>query len=107
MNPLPAPSPASSRWQALAAIAAAIGAAACLWSAWCDFPFYMWNDVRLAPAFAVRHGINPYPPLGGGPLSTWIYGPVGILLNLPATLAATPLGALRSAWLINALVLLG
>src|SRR5206468_655065 len=59
----------------LAVTAAALAAVACLWSAWCEFPHYAWNDMRLAPAFAVAHGINPYPDLGGGPLSTWIYGP--------------------------------
>ena len=87
----------------------AIGAAACacLWMSWCEFPLYAWNEVRLAPAFALRHGINPYPPLGGGPLSTWIYGPVGIVVNLPATFAASPVGALHIASAINALIVLG
>ncbi|HEX2862214.1 MAG TPA: hypothetical protein VHN79_11265 [Lacunisphaera sp.] len=86
-------------WLALAA--AAGGAVACLWWAWCHFPQLAWNDARLAPAFALRHGINPYPPEGGGPLSTWIYGPVGLLLNLPATFAATAARALHAASLLN------
>lgn len=91
----------------LALYPAALAALACLWVSWCEFPIYAWNDVRLAPAFALRHGINPYPPLGGGPLSTWIYGPVGIVVNLPATFAASPVGALHTASVINALVVLG
>jgi hypothetical protein len=78
-----------------------------LWSAWCEFPQYAWNEIRLAPAFALRHGINPYPPLGGGPLSTWIYGPVSIVLNLPATWASTAAGAVQISNLINLLVTVG
>ena len=88
-------------------LAATVAALACLWAAWCWFPAFAWNDVRLAPAFALRHGLNPYPPLGGGPLNTWTYGPVGFILNLPATFATSAAGALQLAWLINALTLLG
>jgi hypothetical protein len=95
-----------SRVPALALFAASLGAIACLWLAWCEFPFYAWNEVRLAPAFAIRHGINPYPLIGDGPLSTWIYGPVGALLDLPATFAPNVLAALQTAWLINALTVL-
>jgi hypothetical protein len=94
-------SPNRAVWFAL--LVASIGCAGCLWVAWCQFPVFAWNDIRLAPAFALRHGINPYPPLGGGPLSTWIYGPVGIIINLPATFAATPETALHVASVINAL----
>ncbi len=95
-------------WQlALFLVASGMGVAGCLWAAWCEFPVYAWNDLRLAPAFALRHGIDPYPPPGGGPLSTWIYGPVGILVNLPATFAPTALAALQSASLINAAVVIG
>lgn len=86
-----------------AAIAAAV---TYLWIAWCEFPFHAWNDIRLAPAFAVRYGINPYPLIDEGPLFTWIYGPVGILINLPATFATTPVSALRIAGVMNAIVVL-
>jgi hypothetical protein len=91
----------------LTLLAASVGAAACLWWAWCHFPQLAWNEVRLAPAFALRHGISPYPPLGDGPLFTWIYGPVGLLVNLPATFATSAGGALQLASLINFLVVLG
>ncbi len=97
----PAPSTRLFGW---ALLAAGLGALACLWVAWCEYPVYGWNEVRLAPAFAVRHGINPYPPLGGGPLSTWIYGPIGILINLPATWASSVTGALQAAWGVNAVI---
>lgn len=63
--------------------------------------------MRLAPAFAVRHGINPYPLLGEGPLFTWIYGPTGIFVNLPATFATTAKAAVQTACAINLLTVLG
>jgi hypothetical protein len=85
-----------------------VGAAAllCLWTAWCEFPIHAWNEARLAPAFVLRQGINPYPAIGEGPLLTWIYGPIGILINLPATFAASAAGALRLGFLLNAAVLI-
>ena len=91
----------------LALIAATLGALGCLWGAWCEFPSWAWNDVRLAPAFALRHGINPYPLLGEGPLFTWIYGPTGIFVNLPATFASTAQAAVQTACAINLLTVLG
>jgi hypothetical protein len=91
----------------LTLMAAVVSVAACLWWAWCHFPQLAWNEVRLAPAFALRHGINPYPAEGGGPLSTWIYGPVGLVVNLPATFAPTAQTALQTAGLINFLVVIG
>jgi hypothetical protein len=90
----------------LATVATALGALGCLWAAWCEFPLHPWNDIRLAPAFALRHGTNPYPGAGEGPLFTWIYGPVPLLLQLPATCAASALGAIQAAWVINVLTLL-
>jgi len=90
----------------LALVAATLGALGCLWAAWCEFPVHAWNDIRLAPAFALRQGITPYPGAGEGPLFTWIYGPVPLFLNLPATFADTALGAIQTAWVINTLVLL-
>jgi hypothetical protein len=96
-----------SRVVPLALAAAALAALACLWSAWCEFPIFPWNDHRLAPAFALRHGINPYPLIGGGPLFTWIYGPVALFFNLPATFAETAKTAIQTACLINAVIVLG
>lgn len=87
-------------------VATAIASLLCLWTAWCEFPVHAWNEARLIPAFAVRTGINPYPLIGGGPISTWIYGPVSLLINLPATFASTAAGALHVASLINFGVLL-
>ncbi|HWA85416.1 MAG TPA: hypothetical protein VG710_04275 [Opitutus sp.] len=89
----------------LAALAALTGAITYLWLGWCAFPASNWNELRLAPTFALVHGETIYPPLDGGPLSTWIYGPVALLVNLPAALAASAATAVRIAGGINILVL--
>ncbi|HVU25129.1 MAG TPA: hypothetical protein VHE13_13465 [Opitutus sp.] len=89
----------------LPALAAAAGAVVYLWLGWCAFPASNWNELRLAPTFALVHGTTVYPPADGGPLSTWIYGPVGLLANLPATLASSATVAVGVAGAINLLVL--
>lgn len=90
----------------VASLVAAGAAGLCVWTAWCEFPSFSWNDLRLGPAFALRHGIEVYPNLGDGPLSTWIYGPVGLLLNLPATWAGSALAAVQAAGVLNLLVVI-
>ena len=102
-----APSPPLARhgWLACAALLAGLGALAYAWMSWCAFPGPTWNELRLAPAFALRHGVPLYPPAAGGPLSTWIYGPVGAIINLPATFAGSAENALEVAGLVNLLTL--
>lgn len=102
----PPPPTAGSRLLVIAAVATAVAAALYLWLTWCAFPVSNWNELRLAPAFALRAGVELYPALGGGPLSTWIYGPVGVCVNLPATFATTAIGALQTAGFINAATLI-
>ena len=60
-----------------------------------------WNEVRLAPTFMWWHGANPYPGPGESPLTTWIYGPVTLLLFLPAVAASDTLGALIIGACVN------
>ena len=88
-----------------AATIATIGALIYLWLGWCAFPASNWNELRLAPTFALLHGETLYPSLDGGPLSTWIYGPVASLVNLPATLAPTATAAIGIAGAVNLLTL--
>ena len=88
-----------------ATIAATAAAMMFLWYGWCVFPLSYWNEVRLAPAFALRHGLTVYAPGDGGPLSTWIYGPLTPVLNLPATFASSATSAIETAGAINALLL--
>ena len=74
-----------------------------LWTTLCFVPFVDWNDVRLAPTFMLWHGSSPYPGLDAGPLTTWTYGPMELLLNLPALLAPDAAGALLIGGVINLL----
>ncbi len=96
---------ADLRFRRLLAAVAAAAALAYLWFGWCVFPLSSWNEVRLAPAFALRHGLTVYAADGAGPLSTWIYGPLPLFLNLPATFAATAENAVLVAGAINLAIL--
>lgn len=75
-----------------------------LWVCWCLFPVSVWNDVRLAPAFALARGLPLYPAEDSGAVGTWIYGPLPLLLLWPATLAASAAHALLTAGAINLLM---
>lgn len=87
---------------------AAISAAAMwLWVCWCVFPGSVWNDVRLAPAFAIARGWPLYPSETNGAVGTWIYGPLPPLLWWPATWASNAGHALEIAGLINILTTVG
>jgi hypothetical protein len=81
-------------------------AGAWLWRCLCLFPAHGWNEIRLAPSFMWAHGVSPYPPAGSGPATTWIYGPLPLLLQLPATLAHDAASALLVAGSINLAVVL-
>lgn len=72
-----------------------------LWSCWCIFPGNPWNDIRVAPAVALHHGISIYSPPTSGPVSTWIYGPLPLLLMWPAGLARSAIGAIEIAGVIH------
>ncbi len=100
----PSPVPRSSLLMPLAWLTCA-AALAYLWLGWCAFPASNWNELRLAPTFALVHGGTIYPPADGGPLSTWIYGPIGLLVNLPATLAHSTSTAIEIAGVLNLLTL--
>ncbi|NBX30447.1 hypothetical protein EBR04_08420 [bacterium] len=94
------------RSSGLAAAAAAFSLALVwLWVCLCTFPLRSWNDIRLAPAFAPKLGLSIYPG-ADGPASTWMYGPLPVWLNWPATLAPGPGEALLVAGVINILVTL-
>ncbi len=83
---------------------AAVATAAWLWLCWCLFPLRDWNDVRLAPSLALARGVSFYPGLHSGAVTTWIYGPLPVLLWLPAALARTAAGAIEAAGAINLLI---
>jgi len=99
-NPRSAKRSLEAVWLALAGAAILLR----LWFAWCAFPASPWNDLRLEPTFMLREGATPYPGIDGGPLTTWIYGPVSLLLFLPATLTSNVVSALMVAGGLNLLV---
>jgi hypothetical protein len=84
--------------------AAVVTAVVWLWVCWCLFPVSPWNDVRLAPSFALARGLPVYPAENTGAASTWIYGPLPVLLWWPATWVATAAHAVLTAGAINLLV---
>ena len=92
----------SLRWAGIGVVAAylvVLGARA---------PQHAWNDVRLAAASMVWDGpaFGPYAPEGGGPVSTWIYGPASLIWWSPAAAIRSVAGALTTAFAINALTLI-
>jgi hypothetical protein len=94
----------STRWLGLLA---ALAAAVWLWACWCLFPVSDWNDVRLAPAFALARGAPLYPGETSGAVGTWIYGPLPALLLWPATWASSAAEALLTAGALNLLLTVG
>ena len=86
-------------WTTLAV--ASLLSATWLWSCWCSFPSIPWNDIRISPAVALHHGISIYSTVGSGPVSTWIYGPLPLLLLWPAGLASSAIGAIQTAGAIH------
>jgi len=68
-----------------------------LWCCWCSFPGIPWNDIRVAPAVALHQGISVYSTATTGPVSTWTYGPLPLLLLWPAGLSSSAIGALETA----------
>lgn len=84
--------------------AAAAAIALWLWSCFCRFPIYGWNAIRLAPSFMWQAGVSPYPGPSAGPVTTWIYGPLPIILQWPATLLHAAAAALMAAGMINLFV---
>jgi hypothetical protein len=90
----------------LATVAIAV-VAAWLWRNLCLFPAHGWNEVRLAPAFQWWYGGTPYPSPATGPATTWMYGPLPLLIVMPAVMASTAAGALTIAGLMNVAALAG
>lgn len=53
-----------------------------------------FNGIRLVRSFALAAGVDLYPPPGEGLSTLSLYGPVGALAYLPATVAGTPTSAI-------------
>jgi len=98
-----APLPLSLRPSVTAALLglAAVAVGAWWWGCLCLFSTGGWNAVRLAPSFMWHAGVNPYPGPLDGPVTTWIYGPLPILLEWPATLTHDAAAALLAGGVIS------
>ncbi|MDD2762937.1 MAG: hypothetical protein PHE83_03060 [Opitutaceae bacterium] len=94
-----------ARGLALTALLAVTGT--WLWVCWCVFPGSAWNDLRLAPAFALAQGEPLYPGKTASPINTWTYGPLPVISMLPATWATSPSQALLIAGGLNLITSLG
>ncbi len=102
----PIPQPVLKRpIQIAIAVMAACATGVWLWSCLCSFPLHPWNAIRIAPSFMWTAGVTPYPAPGLGPVTTWIYGPLPLLLLWPATLATDSATALLIAGVINLLIM--
>jgi len=83
-----------------AAVALTVAAA---WAGLCAAPGLAWNPARLAPAYAIAQGLDPYATRASGAHLGWFYGPVFPLFSLPAafvpnlTLSFLAWGALNLA----------
>lgn len=77
-----------------------------VWTCLCVYPSHDWNAIRLTPSFLFHPGATPYPGPGEGPVTTWVYGPIPLLLQFPATWAGSLVGALMTAGVINLLIAL-
>jgi hypothetical protein len=60
-------------------------------------PFWDWNAARLAPTIALVRGYGLYYGSEAGPVSGFIYGPLGALVFLPAAIAESPTTAILIA----------
>lgn len=78
-----------------------------LWRCWCIFPLHPWNELRLQPSFLLADGGAVYAGAAGGPATTWIYGPLPVLLFWPVTLAGDATSALLAGGALNLGYVLG
>ena len=86
-------------------VLAAGGSLTWIWISFCNFPGVFWNEGRFAAAAAFSRGWSVYPTATEGVVNTWVYGPLPLIVLLPATWFNTPTAALIGAGAINTLVI--
>jgi hypothetical protein len=85
---------------------AALGLLGLLWQAMCTVPGVTWNAPRLAPSFALAHGLPFYALRPSGAQLGWVYGPIFPLWYWPITACSNLTTALMIAGLWNFVSLL-
>ncbi len=70
-------------------------------------PVPAWNQIRLAPLFALAHGYRLYYPPGEGPVMGVIYGPLAYLPYFPSLAASGPVAAVLIGTLTAAALYFG
>lgn len=71
-----------------------------------QIPFLDWSGARLASSASLLHGYRLYYGADAGPAMPTVYGPVSMLLYLPALLSKSITGALLIAGATNVLAML-
>ncbi len=66
-----------------------------------------YSGIRLQRSFALRAGAPLYPPRDAGAVLITLYGPVGAVAYLPATIARRPAGAVLAGQLLSWLFVFG
>lgn len=96
---------ASRRLTAVLLLVAGVGLLGLLWQAMCTVPGVPWNAPRLAPSFALAHGLPFYALRSSGAQLGWIYGPVFPVWYWPITLLGNLTTSLMAAGFWNAVTL--
>lgn len=69
-------------------------------------PTQDWNEAKLAPIIGMTRGYALYQNPQTGAMTGWLYGPVGAIIMLPASLATDPTTAVFIGIFIAAIVYL-
>ena len=89
------------RIHSLLILLAAAALLAVVWASVCTVERIYWNPARLAVAYAVAHGLDPYAPQSSAAQLGWVYGPVYALVYAPVAAIPDLSYAFMAAALIN------
>jgi len=92
------------RIHSLLILLAAAALLAVVWASVCTVERIYWNPTRLAAAYAVAHGLDPYAPQASAAQLGWLYGPVYALVYAPVAAIPDLSCAFMAAALINTIL---
>lgn len=97
--------PAPAGWERILAAAAAVMLVLAGWHLLVDATrTWDYNAVRLQRSFVLAAGESIYPGRDSGPILNAIYGPVGAVAYLPATVLRTPASAVLAGQALSLLI---